>query len=138
MPREFGLDAARMQRRCTNPAPLEPVIQRYRVQYICGLGSPICGKWLILSALEIRIVDVHIADLVSRRRERGDAAAWFEQRHELVDEHEMSQVIRTELSFEAVFRLAPRTSHHPRIRNNHIEWSGLRQQFIRRLARALE
>ena len=62
----------------------------------------------------------------------------FSKRHELVDEHEMAEVIGSELRFETVGGLALRTRHYAGIGDDHIEGFALREQFVCGFAYALE
>src|SRR5580692_13151527 len=72
------------------------------------------------------------------RGERDDSSTGIQNRHEPIDEHEMSQMIGSELRFEAVLCLTLRTRHDSRVRDNHIEGFGARQQIARRLPHAAE
>src|ERR1700730_11661700 len=102
---KFSLDSARMQRGCAHAASLKPAIESHRVEDVCGLRTAVCGKRLIRSPLEIRIVKIDIAQLMTRRRKSDDSSARFEQGQEPIDEHEVPQVIGSELRLEAVMRL---------------------------------
>src|ERR1700683_4728498 len=65
MAAKLGLDPARMQRGRANAASLEPVVERDRIENVRGLGTAVAEKGLVLGPLEIWIVEVDVANLMT-------------------------------------------------------------------------
>src|SRR6202050_1652474 len=85
MAAELGLDSSRMQRRRADAAALEPIVERDCIEDVRGLRSAVRGERRILGPLETRIVDIHVADLMTRGGERDDARGGLQQRYQLAD-----------------------------------------------------
>jgi hypothetical protein len=108
MAAKFGLDSTGMQCGCAQAASLQAAVESHCIEDVCGLGTAIRGEWLIRGPLEIRIVKIDIAYLMTSRGEDDDSRARLEKRHEPIHEYEVPEVIGSELRFEAILRLSLR------------------------------
>jgi hypothetical protein len=76
---------------------------------------------IVAALLVIRIVEIHIAELMPHRGYAHHPAACGNEIGQSVDQQEMTEVIGAELRLETICRAAQGRSHDPRIGDDQIE-----------------
>src|SRR5439155_18398409 len=80
--------------------------------------------------LKVWIVEVHVRIAMTGGRQVDQPPAIPEKRHNPVDQDKVAKVIRPELRFEAVGRVAERCGHHARICDDNVERLTFCQQCV--------
>jgi hypothetical protein len=71
--------------------------------------------------LKVGILEVHIGEAVTRRREGDEPPTCTDNRSNPVDQYKVAQVIGAELRLEAVSRTAKGSGHHTRVGDKNVE-----------------
>src|ERR1700722_2406671 len=138
MPRKFRHDAAWMHSRTAHAAVTMPAVELDRKKNIRSLGAPISHEWRVRRRLKVGIVQVDIAVTVSCRGKVHQTSAILDQLRYAVHKHEVTQVIRAELRFEAILCLPERSRHHAGIGDEYIEQTTIGSQLVRSSAHTLQ
>ena len=100
---ELGEDRAGMHRARALTRVASASIELDREQDVRRLRSSVCLPRVVRRAFEVDVVEHHVAESVTGGREIHDARrSAGEQRAQSVDEHEVTEVVRSELQLEAV------------------------------------
>ncbi len=127
-----------MHRRRANAAGAMASIERNGEKNVRRLRATVGDEGLVGRLLEAGIFKVHVAVAMAGRGEINDAAAAPQQRGDLVDEDEVTEVIRAELGLESIHGLAERRGHDAGIGDDHVERLALGQQAVGGFADALQ
>ncbi len=82
---------------------------------------PYAAQALIGRTLEIRIVEIDVGNLMAGRRQIDEPRAGLHQRCDPVDQHEMAEMVGSELRLEPVRSLAEWRRHDAGVANHEIE-----------------
>ena len=102
-------------------AILVAAVELDREQDVGGLRPAVRRPRVIGRALEIRIVEIDVGNLMAGRRQIHQPRARLHQRRDPIDQHEMAEMVGPELRLEPVRRLAGWRRHDARIADDEIE-----------------
>ena len=103
------------------PLALVAAVELDREQDVGGLRTAVGRPCVVRRALEIRIVEIDVGNLMAGRRQIDEPRAGLHQRRDAVDQHEMAEVVGPELRLEPVRRLAEWRRHDARVGDDEIE-----------------
>ncbi len=127
---ELGQDPARVQRRRPHSPRFMPPVELHREQNVSGLGPAIGDHRVVGRALEVRIVELHVRIAMAGGGDIHQPSARSDQGCDAVHQHEVAEVIGSELGLETV-RCAPeRRAHHARVGDHDVEGSPVAGQGV--------
>lgn len=117
-------DPARVERICAHSLPAQSLGESNREQDIGRLCLAISSKVIILfTTAEAGIIKADAAAAMTRAGDVDDALIFSseDERHDLVGEHEMAEMVRAELRLEPVLGRGVRTCHDGRIVDDYVD-----------------
>lgn len=103
---ELSLNASRMYSRGAHATVPAPFVEGNCEEDVRRLGPPIRHERLIGRPLKVGVLEVHIGEAVTRRRQANQPTTCTDKRSNPVDQYKVAQVIGAELRLEAVSRTA--------------------------------
>jgi len=70
-----------------------PSVESNSEEDVCRLGPPVRNEGVIGRRLKVGILEVHIGEAVTRRRQVDQPPTYTDKRSDAVDQHKVAQVI---------------------------------------------
>src|ERR1700722_12222406 len=135
---QLSLNASWMYSCSTQATVPVPFVEGNCEEDVCRLGPAIRNEGLIGRPLKVWILEVHIGEAVTRRRQVDQSPTCTDKRSNPVDQYEVAQVIGAELRLKAVSRTAKGGGHHTRVGDNNVKRFASLQEVITAVAHAFK
>ena len=99
----------------------EPTVEFHREECVRRLGPTVGNPRVVLGGLEVRIVEVHVTESVTRRTQRDHPRVGTDRRQQLLGQQEVADVVGTDLHLEAIRRGGAWTGHDARVIDQHVD-----------------